>query len=176
MASALSISSSKEEEQTNKFCLSQSETESIFEVKSYRKIKKKTTAKKSKELKRKVNRDVEDTKRKRKDTQQCNPDKSALFHRSLPLEDKIVLLKVEVKDSNEVIAKELKVSVTDEVITKKVNVLKSSFETNDKETEMKKYFILALSSLEGSKNKDMTQEKEIDTSMSSLSFSIPLMN
>uniref|UniRef100_A0A6N2KJP0 Uncharacterized protein n=1 Tax=Salix viminalis TaxID=40686 RepID=A0A6N2KJP0_SALVM len=83
-----SVSSSKEEEQTNKFCLSQSKSELISKEKSNTKMEKKTTMKKSKELKRKV-----DIKLKKKEPQQCSPDKSVSFQRFWSLEDEIVLLK-----------------------------------------------------------------------------------
>ncbi|KAL9384390.1 hypothetical protein Peur_021400 [Populus x canadensis] len=67
-------------------------------------------------------------------------------------------LKRNSKGSNEVIAKELKASDSDEEITKKLEVLESYFGTDGKETEMKKYFILGLNSLEGSKKKEMIKE------------------
>jgi hypothetical protein len=68
-------------------------------------------------------------------------------------------LKRNSKGSNEVIAKELKASDSDEGITKKLEVLESYFGTDHgKETEMKKYFILGLNSLEGSKKKEMIKE------------------
>ncbi|KAG5243867.1 transcription factor [Salix suchowensis] len=51
-------------------------------------MEKKTTMKKWKELKRKV-----DTKQKRKEPVQCNPDKSVSFQRLWSFEDEIVLLK-----------------------------------------------------------------------------------
>ena len=66
---------------------------------------------------------------------------------------------VEAKGSNEVIAKELiKASDSDEGIAKKLKVLESYFRTDGKETEMKKYFILGLNSLAGSKKKEMIKE------------------
>ncbi|KAL9347277.1 hypothetical protein Peur_058643 [Populus x canadensis] len=67
-------------------------------------------------------------------------------------------LKRNSKGSNEVIARELKASDSDEEITKKLEVLESYFGTDGKETEMKKYFILGLNSLEGSKKKKMIKE------------------
>ncbi|KAH8489973.1 hypothetical protein H0E87_025259 [Populus deltoides] len=235
MAPASSASSSKEEE-TNKFSLS---AESISEQEDGRKTEKEATAKK---LKRNVSGDTEDTKRKKKQQQHCNPDESALFTRLWSKEDEVALLKgikifenvgipqgeipqgekrrkvaplffeyikddihfdvsrkqlnskisklkrkfeenmkanrctfdnshkqkvydlskliwdVEAKGSNEVIAKELKVCDSDEGITKKLEVLESYFGTDGKETEMKKYFILGLNSLEGSKKKEMIKE------------------
>ncbi|KAF9661351.1 hypothetical protein SADUNF_Sadunf19G0059000 [Salix dunnii] len=69
-----------------------------------------------------------------------------------------LIWKLKVKDCSEVIAKELKVSDSDEAITKKQNALESYFRTDGKEHEMKKYFILGLSSLEGSKKKEMIEE------------------
>ncbi|XP_052303229.1 uncharacterized protein LOC127904316 [Populus trichocarpa] len=71
-------------------------------------------------------------------------------------------LKRNSKGSNEVIAKELKASDSDEGITKKLEVLESYFGTDGKETEMKKYFILGLNSLEGSKKKEMIKEIFVD--------------
>ncbi|KAG5224361.1 hypothetical protein IMY05_019G0060300 [Salix suchowensis] len=53
---------------------------------------------------------------------------------------------MEAEGSNEVVAKEVKVSDNDEAITKKLNALEFYFWTNAKETEMKKYFIIGLSS------------------------------